>query len=215
LKRIISLSGNPKPETVIKVLNTIGADKLLIQYMTEYHPEIAGLINSKSTHNQEYSYVENDHSKYFTSEDYFLILNLASSASGTTPEEISYNLGAVGLEKLAHLVDIGLIIESKDGIFFGKTQDFKLSFSDTKKRIQMSLNHYRLNEAGSINNWMSLQTESVNQDGLYALKKMSQKHFNERKDQIYNNPMYKGDIKHFSACVSSTFLPYIENGGIQ
>lgn len=47
------------------------------------------------------------------------------------------------------------------------------------------------------------------------MKELCVKHFNERKDQIYNNPMYKGDIKYYSACVSSTFLPFAEEGGIQ
>jgi hypothetical protein len=62
---------------------------------------------------------------------------------------------------------------------------------------------------------MSFQTESINTDGLKALKKLNQKHFNERKDQIYNNPMYNGDIKHYTASVSSTFLPHVEKGELQ
>lgn len=90
-----------------------------------------------------------------------------------------------------------------------------MSFSDTKKRIKLALDHYRLEEAGSINNWMSFQTESINEEGLKAMKKLSQKHFNERKDQIFNNPMYKGELKYFSACISSTFLPFTEDGGLQ
>ncbi len=97
----------------------------------------------------------------------------------------------------------------------GAVGNYKLPFSDTKERIRQSLDYYRLDEAGSINNWMSFQTESINEEGLKALKELSRKHFNERKDQIYNNPMYKGDIKHYSACVSSTFLPYSEDGGLQ
>ncbi len=62
---------------------------------------------------------------------------------------------------------------------------------------------------------MSFQTESINEDGLKALKSLNRKHFNERKDMIYNNPMYKGSIKHYSASVSSTFLPFKEEGGLQ
>jgi hypothetical protein len=147
--------------------------------------------------------------------EYFLILNLASTNSGTTTEEVSHHLGTVGIERLNHLVSEGLIIADKNDRFVGANHNFKLSFAETKKRIELSMKYYRLDEAGSIHNWMSFQTESTNDDGLKALKKLNQKHFNERKDQIYNNPMYNGDIKHYTASVSSTFLPYAEKGDLQ
>lgn len=215
VKRILSLSGNPNPETVIKILNTTGDDELLIKYMTDFHPEISSIMNQKFSHNKEYEFVDSKESSYYTNENYFLIMSLASTSNGTTKEEVSYNLGMVGLERLFELVEVGMVLEDKDGNYFGKNTNFKLSFSDIKKKMEFALKHYRLEEAGSVNNWLSFQTESVNKDGLSALKKLAQKHFNERKDQIYNNPLYSGDIKHFSASVASTFLPYRENGDIQ
>ena len=111
-------------------------------------------------------------------------------------------------------MDEGLVIED-DGRFIGTTKQFKLGFEDMKQRISYAMKLYRLDEAGNINNWMSFQTESINEEGLKALKKLNQKHFNERKDQIYNNPMYNGDIKHYTASVSSTFLPFVEQGELQ
>ena len=78
----------------------------------------------------------------------------------------------------------------------------------------MALRYYRLEEAGNINNWMSLQTEGLNKEGLKAAKILYQKQFNERKE-TYNNPMYKGDIKVYSATVSSTFLSYDDRGDLQ
>lgn len=77
------------------------------------------------------------------------------------------------------------------------------------------MKYYKLEEAGNINNWMSFQTESINNEGIKALKSLQQKHFNERKDQIFNNPMYNGDLKVYSVTVSSTFLPFSENGVLQ
>jgi hypothetical protein len=215
LRRIMTLKGNPQSETVIKIFNTLGEDELLFKYMSEFHPEIAKVMNLNFSHNQEYKFVDEKSRKFFTSENYFLILNLASTKSGTTEGEVQYHLGAIGLERLNHLVEEGLIIADKNGRYVGANHNFKLSFAETKKRIEMSMKHYRLDEAGSIHNWMSFQTESINADGLKALKKLNQKHFNERKDQIYNNPMYNGDIKHYTASVSSTFLPYVEKGELQ
>ncbi len=183
--------------------------------MKEFHPQIFKLMTNSSSHNSEYEYIDKKQSQYFTSENYFLIINLANTTSGTTRDEISYNLGMIGLERLEHLIEEGLLIEDKNNRIYGKTDKYKLSFSDTKKRILLSMKHYRLSEAGSENNWMSFQTESINKEGLIALKKLAQKHFMERKERIYENPMYKGDIKHFSACISSTFLPYRREGELQ
>lgn len=163
----------------------------------------------------EYEYISKKAKDFFTNPSYYLILNLASTTSGTTAKEITYHIGDIGLERLSHLIEEGLIIEGTKGRYFGATSSYKLPFSDTKKRVKLALDYYRLEEAGSTNNWLSFQTESLNEDGLKAMKELSRKHFNERKDQIYNNPMYRGSIKHYSACVSSTFLPYTENEGVQ
>ncbi len=208
-------AGNPKPETVLKVLKTLGEDEALYNYMLDFHPEIAKIMNDNFSHNSEYTYINNQTRDFYTSEDYYLILNLASTTSGTTRDEVSYSLGAIGIERLNKLIESKLVIESTDGQLYGSNSNYKLSFADTKKRVALSMKYYRLDEAGSQNNWMSFQTESLNEQGLKALKKLQQQHFNERKDQIYNNPMYKGNIKHYSASISSTFLPYLENGGLQ
>lgn len=183
--------------------------------MEEFHPDIAKIMNNSFSHNEEYTFIEDQNREYYSNENYFLILNLASTRAGTTRDEVSYQLGMVGLERLDYLVEIGLVIEDTKGRYFGSTQNYKLTFAETKKRIKLSIDHYRLEEAGSINNWMSFQTESINEEGLQALKKLNQKHFNDRKDQIFDNPMYKGDIKAYTASISSTFLPYTENEGLQ
>lgn len=215
VRRIHSLDGNPKPEAIIKIFNTIGNDKALFDYMKDFHPEIAGVMAKNQSHNKEYTYISETTKSYYTDERYFLILNLASTSSGTTEEEVIHTLGTLGLERLNHLQEEGLIIKDVEGRYFGANTNYKLSLTDTKSRIALSMKHYRIEEAGSNNNWLSFQTESLNDEGLRAMKKLSQKHFNERKDQIYNNPMYQGKIKHYSACISSTFLPYAKDGGIQ
>ncbi len=125
-----------------------------------------------------------------------------------------YELGVRGSERLAELVSKGLI-KNTDGRYYGDDNKYKMSFADTKKRIELAMNYYRLDETGLVHNWMSLQTESLNTDGLKALKKLNQKHFNEKNDQIYYNPMYNGDIKSYSASISSTFLKYTEKEDLQ
>lgn len=215
LRRIITLKGNPQPEAVIKIFLALGFDNELVTYMKEHHPEIATVMALKSIHNQEYDFVSESHREFFTSDDYFLLINLAYTENGTNEDEIAYELGRKGLERLHELLEKGIVAKDEHGRYIGKLQNYKLSFSDTKKRVELALRYYRLEEAGNINNWMSFQTESLNEEGLKLLKTLQQKHFNERKEQIFNNPMYNGNLKVYSATVSSTFLAYTELGELQ
>lgn len=215
LRRITYLKGNPQPETVIKIYMALGFDKELMNYMKQFHPEIATVMTSKGSHNFEYTYVDENDREYFVNEDYYLITNLAFTSSGTTEDEIMYELGRKGLERLNELVDKGIVEKTNSGKYIGKTKNYKLSFSDTKRRIELAMRYYRVEEAGNVNNWMSFQTEGLNDEGLKALKALNQKQFNERKEQILNNPMYIGNRKVYIASVSSTFLGYVEMGELQ
>ncbi|HAZ13892.1 MAG: hypothetical protein A2X86_12945 [Bdellovibrionales bacterium GWA2_49_15] len=215
LRRIIQINGNPQPEAAIKVFMALGQDKQLHGYMKEFHPEIASLMGGGLSHNQEYEFIGSEDAQYFVNEDYYLILNLSFTNAGTSEEEIAYELGQRGVEKLGELATKGLIVRDAKGRYIGTSKKYKLTFADTKERVRMALNYYRLSEAGSVNNWMSFQTESLNWDGIKALKLLNQKHFNERKDQIYDNPMYIGLMTSYSAAVSSTFVSYCEKGDIQ
>ncbi|MDO9182128.1 MAG: hypothetical protein Q7U04_06955 [Bacteriovorax sp.] len=215
LRRIMLLNGNPQPESVIKIFQALGYDQELYQYMSDFHPDIASVMAMKTSHNIEYSYIKDEDREYFVSEDYYLIINLAYSTSGTSHEEVAHVLGTKGVERLEELVKRHLVIKNDLGKYIGAVGNYKLSFADTKKGIEMALRYYRLEEAGSINNWLSFQTESLNTEGLKALKALQQKHFNERKEEILNNPVYNGDLKVYSATVSSTFLSYSELGDLQ
>ena len=215
LRRIVSLKGNTQPETVIKIFQALGYDQELYQYMKDFHPDIASVMALKNSHNQEYNFVNESDRDYFISEDFYLLINMAYTTNGTTENEVIYEQGKKGIERLQELLEKGIIEKNGLGRFVGKLNNYKLSFADTKKRVELSLRYYRLDEAGNINNWMSFQTESINEQGLNALKSLQQKHYNERKDQIFNNPMYNGNLKVYSATVSSTFQAYTEMGELQ
>ena len=49
--------------------------------MTEFHPDIAMIMNQKFDHNKEYKFVSEENNLHYTNEAYFLILNLASTLS--------------------------------------------------------------------------------------------------------------------------------------
>ncbi len=216
LRRIMNGTGNPSAEAVIKIYRSLGFDSELVSYMRDHHPEIATIMAIKSSHNQEYKFVNDSDREYFISEDFFAIITMAYTSNGTTEKEILEEFGKMGLSRLQELLERGLIKKDASDRYLGnKHEDYQLSYADTKRRIELALRYYKLNEAGKVNNWMSFQTESLNEDGLNALKSLQQKHFKERKELIFNNPMYNGKLKVYSATVSSTFLTYKDLGELQ
>ena len=214
LRRIMNGTGNPSAKAVIKIFLSLGFDNELVNYMKDYHPEIAAIIDMKNSHNEEFSFVNEQDSQYFVSEDYFSIITMAYTTCGITEAEVNEEFGKIGVLRLNELLEKGVI--RKDGTRFkGMLENYKLSFSDTKRRIELGLRLYKLNEAGDINNWISFQTESISLDGLSALKLLQQKQFNERKELIFTNPIYSGTLKVYSAAVSSTFLTFKDLGELQ
>lgn len=214
LRRIVKNESDPNPAAVIKIFRAFGLDDELLRYMQDFHPEIASIMRSNSAHNEEYNFIEQDNRQFFTDESNFLILSLAYTKSGTTENEIQIQLGAVGLNKLHMLTEKGLILKLDDGRYVGKIKDFKLPFADVLKRLGYAMKFYNLEEAGNINNWLSYQVESLNAEGIKALKLLQQSQFIERKEKIFNNPMYIGQTKVYCAAIGSTFLPYQEDVGV-
>lgn len=211
LRRIMLLQGNPQPEAVIKIALSLGAEKELLHYMRLFHPEIAQALTSKYVHNLEYNYVADEDKDYFFDESNFLILTMAYTTSGTSEKEIRYELGERGVLKLLELTNRGIIVKDSNGNYKGKIENIKFSVSEVKKRVIMALKYYRPDEAGSINNWINYQTESINENGLKVLKELHRKQALERREKIWDNPIYRGDIKTYSATVSSTLLPFNES----
>lgn len=208
LRRILQLKGNPQPEAAIKILQRLGFERELYNYMNDFHPDIARLIVANNSHNSEYELINEFDREFFVTEDYFAIVSMAYTSNGVTEREISDEFGKRGLERLLVLLEKGVVRKDGRDRYLGNIENYKLTLADGKRRVEHALKYYRLNEAGNINNWLSLQTESINKDGLKALKLLQQKHYNERKDAVFNNPVYRGDIKVYSATVSSTFLTY-------
>jgi transcriptional regulator with XRE-family HTH domain len=214
LRRYMNGSGNPSAEAAIKIFRSLGYDNELVSYMKDYHPEIATIMAMKSSHNQEFTFISETERDFFVNEDYFTITTLAYTTNGTTEQEIAEEFGRSGLVRLNELLDKG-IVKKVNNRYVGNIERYKLSFSDTKRRIELAMRHYKLSEAGNINNWMSLQTESINEAGLKALKSLHQENYNKIKELIFNNPMYSGNVKVYSATVSSTILSYKDPGELQ
>ena len=57
-------TGNPSAKAVIKIFLSLGFDNELVNYMKDYHPEIAAIMDMKNSHNEEFSFVNEQDSLY-------------------------------------------------------------------------------------------------------------------------------------------------------
>ena len=207
LRRINNLEGNPGIETVAKIFKALGGDAELLKYMEKFHPGIYDVMIQRTRHNQEFNFVDKAHLKYFTNEDSFLIVTLAFTRAGISEKEVAHEIGERGVELLQKLYQEGLLKKDGQGRYFGGIEKYKLPIAQTKKRLEMSLKYYRVEEAFGKKNWLSYETESLNEEGAKALKILMQEQFEERKNKIFYNPKYYGEIKVFAATIASTFFP--------
>lgn len=207
LRRIVNLNGNPQPEAVIKIYQTLGYDNELYQYMSDFHPEIAGLITEKNR-NRDSHYVAANETQYFVDEASYFIMTLAYTTSGTTEEVIERQHGLNGITKLDELIKEGMIIKKDDGRIVGKNKGYRLSYKDTLKSVELSLKYYRLNEAGNGRTHLNYQVESLSDEGIEILNSMDKEHAIQRRERVFNNPLVKGEKPYFHSTVSSSFVAY-------
>lgn len=207
LNRIVNLNGNPKPEAVIKIYQTLGYDKELYLYMNDFHPEIAGLIEERSR-KRDNQYVEDNTAKYFVDESSYQIMCMAYTTAGISEEDIKLHHGLMGVGKLYELLSEGVLVKREDGRIFGKNENYRLTYKDTLRAAELSLKYYRLAEAGSGHNHINHQTESLSLEGIKILMALEKEQAKERRERVFNNPLLKGDYPLFHTSVSSTFMPY-------
>jgi hypothetical protein len=207
LSRIVNLNGNPKPEVVIKIYQTLGLDQELYQYMRDFHPEIAGLIESKSR-KRDNEYVEDNIAKYFADESSYRIMCMAYTASGISEDDIQLHHGLTGIGKLHELLSEGVLVKRDDGRVVGKKENYRLSYRDTLKAAELSIKYFRLAEAGGGRNHINHQTESLNDEGIEILMDLDKVHAQERRERVFNVPRLRGPHHLFHTSVSSTFMPY-------
>lgn len=209
LRRIVSGKGNPQAEAVIKIYRGLGFDLELYQYMLDFHPDIANLMRVDDR-GRENSFVSNDEAKYFTDESTYHIMSMAYSHAGISEDDIKLHFGLNGLQKLHELLSKGILKRHENGRIFGLKENYRLSYSDTLEATKLSLNFYRIAEAGRGINHINHQTDSLNLLGIKALMVTEKEQAKYRSENIFSNPLYFGDIHVFHTSVSSTYMAYTD-----
>ena len=133
---------------------------------------------------------------------------LSFSRSGTTREEVEGEYGNSGLRKLEELLKKGILSES-EGAIYGMKEKERVTF-DQETLVDVfancTLDSYIPEDFGTGKNWLSFQTNSIDEKKAFKLiHSKLQKTFKEI-DEILSLPDYHGKDKVFVGMVADFLL---------
>jgi hypothetical protein len=206
LKRIMNLSANPSLEVVTNILMNTGHHDQLPLYLQRMNPDLAAAFNNYFSHNVETPSLDLDSSTLFANKDYLFILLLAFTNSGTTEFEVRQEFGTLGIKRLQELLDHGIVIY-KDERIFGQSTKVTFNQKIMKQAVLHSIEQcYNPELFGKGENWLSLQTESINKEkAMPEIRAILQNAYKDIKEILYSEE-FQGDEKIFVSMVADKIL---------
>lgn len=193
---------NPTIDQVLKVLRGTGETNDLLSFIEEYYPDIAETYKDAYSHNSDNEFISNEAEHFFRDEETYLIMLLAYTGLGTTEEEVYKELGEKGRRTLSRLVDMSILKESSNGIFYTKDLNAKMSQEVTKKLLLNTIDHcYQSELIGKLNNFLSIQTESINKKGAEELTRILKNAYSDI-NEVLTSEKFDGDLKFFVGLTS-------------
>ena len=138
----------------------------------------------------------------------------AFSTSGTTELEIRQEFGETGIKHLQELIDHGILLV-KDERIFGQSSKVTFNQKIMKQAVLHSIEQcYDPQYFGKGENWLSLQTESVNKEkALPEIRNILQNAYKEIKEVLYSEE-FKGEDKIFVSMVLDKIISTDKSEGI-
>jgi len=202
LNRIENNATSPSLENVLNVLIATGNENKVAQILSLLFPQHKKKYDQIFSANLETPLLDRYSSECATSEETFLMIQLAFTRKGTTRFEIQERFGSFGIGKLEKLLQDRVLMERSDGVITANQEKVNVSFGDLKKIIQMAIEKCYQSETGHL----SYQTESVSQEGLDLIfQELKRTQVQIRK--ILYNPQYYGGERVFIGLVSDRLLP--------
>lgn len=214
LKRVMNLNGNPSLSVVTNILLNTGNQQQLPLFLQRMNPTLAKAFNSYFSHNAETQSLDLDSSTLFANKDYLFILLLAFSEAGTTEFEIRQEYGAQGVSRLQELLYRGIVV-LKDERIYGQLSKITFNQNIMKESVLHCIEQcYEPKLFGTGDNWLSLQTESVNREkAVPEIRKIIQNAYKEIKEVLYHED-FQGNDKVFISMVMDQILNSDNNPGV-
>lgn len=155
-------------------------------------------------HLSDYTIKDESFEDFISDERFSRIIWAAFSNDNITREEIIYNWGKEGEEKLNYLLDNGVLIED-NGLIKGDSEKAGADHNSGYKQLGIAYKLYDVKNRENYENWSSLQTNNVN--SLF-IKEMREelvnlfKKFNNKSTEL----KYRGNKRMFLGLIFDRYM---------
>ncbi|MCY4524911.1 MAG: hypothetical protein OXB84_09235, partial [Halobacteriovoraceae bacterium] len=161
LKKIMNGQGRPDVSAMINILGHTNNQDKLAGLLKKIDPELVRILEESLHTEYEVPFLSEDHGDYFTKKEYLLILMQAYTKNGSSYREIKKRYGKEGEDRLKELLQVG-IVKLQKGRIYGVEKKATYAQKKLHRTLQILMDSYDPSLFGREENWLSLQTESVN-----------------------------------------------------
>lgn len=172
--------------------------------LSDISKEKAEDFKARFSHLFDYNVMPEKYEDFVANKDFAKILWAAFGTSNITREEIRYRWGKEGEDRLEVLLDAGLVIE-EDGLIKGVVEMAGAGIKSAYNQLGIGYGLYNISHARKQENWVSFQTNSVNDKFITDMREVIRgvfKTFGEKS----NAPEYIGNKRMFFGMIFDRFL---------
>ncbi len=208
LRRLLagSIKGDPAPHTVLNILSTITKEKKLSALVKLVDGPIGEMLQETFSHFIEsetpHSY-DNDLNEILRDQMSYFIYKLAANRKGTDKLFVTEMFGKAGLERLANLLDLGVVTENAEGDIHASEKDFSLDVEIAAGHLPELVKFYKPNNIANGQNLFYTMSESLSEEGIQKVKTIQKEAIKKIYD-VMRSPFYEGEIPFFTLDMSDT-----------
>ena len=189
LKRIASKEvTNPDFSNVLQIITVVCNIEDAKTFLRKYYPSESFCFREL---NKDYGVSDKNHNDQLKDPIGFLLIHMGFAKSGTTRSDIATKAGAIGLEKLDELLNLGILTEINGRIKTAK--DFKCADATTAlESHRLATNYFTISNLGDHMSLIGFQCDGFSEWGLKQLYEIEKKKI-ALVAEIQNDPRGKGD----------------------
>lgn len=170
------------------------------------NPEEVEELSKKYSHLFDYSILPTELDQLFGNKEFSKILWAAFSNKHITRDEIIYRWGKEGEDKMEFLLETEMVVE-EDGLIKGVAEKAGGGPQTAIKELEVGLSSYKLSNSEKEENWVSFQTNSVNNAFIKSFREELRTFF-KKFDEKSNSSEFYGNKQMFFGMI---FDRYIED----
>ena len=208
LRRLLSgsIKGDPAPHTVLNILSTVTKEKKLSKLVKTVDGPMGDMLQESFSHFIEsetpHSY-GNDLNELLRDQVSYFIYKLAANRKGTDKVFVTEMFGKAGLEKLAKMLDLGVVKENEEGEIHASEKDFSLDVEIAAGHLPELVKYYKPNSIANGQNLFYTMSETLSEEGIQKVKTIQKEAIKKIYD-VMRSPFYEGDIPFFTLDMSDT-----------